>query len=216
MENLNKICIWLFSKKETLEPITSEEIEISKRMAPIRADEYKKTRGFTRKVLSKILKIKPLEIPLNALPGKPPELLGNKGFISLSHCEDAILVGWSSRKFGIDIERKDRKVNFYSLMNKYYFDKEIKHINNFNYENKKLEFIKYWILKEAAIKWQRGNITSDIKNWEIKNNKKKALNYLLNFSLKTKVINYNSWIIGITYEKILNVKDPILFKDFSI
>ena len=88
MQSLNNISLWLFSKKGRLEQITSDEIEMSKKMSPSRADEYKKARGYTRKVLSKIFKINPLEIPLNALPGKPPELLGNKGFISLSHCED--------------------------------------------------------------------------------------------------------------------------------
>ncbi len=216
MQSLNNIWLWLFSKKGRLEQITSDEIEMSKKMSPIRADEYKKARGYTRKVLSKIFKINPLEIPLNAMPGKPPELLGNKGFISLSHCEDAILIGWSPRKLGIDIERKDRNINFYNLMKKYYFPREIKKINNFNYENQKLEFIKYWVLKEAAIKWQRGNINKDIKNWEIKNNNKKALNLSLKLSLKTQVIDYKFWYLGITYENVLNVKDPILFKDFSI
>ena len=216
MQTSNNIFLWLFSKKGRLEPITSDEIEFSKKMTPIRANEYKKARGYTRKVLSKIFKVDPLEIPLNALPGKPPKLLGDKGFISLSHCEDAIFIGWSPRKVGIDIERKDRKINFYNLMNKYYLPREIKNINNFSHENQKLEFIKYWVLKEAAIKWQRGNITKDIKNWEIKNNNKKALNLSLKLSLNTKVIDYKFWYLGITFEKVLNGKDPILFKDFSI
>lgn len=216
MKPLNNICIWLFSKNGQLEPITEEEFDISKKMTPIRAEEYKRSRGYARKVLSNIFEVNPLEIPLNALPGKPPELIGNKGFISLSHCSDAILVGWSSKKIGIDIERKDRKVNFYKLMNKYFFEKEIKYIKNLNHENQKLEFLKYWVLKEAAIKWQRGNIASDIKDWEILINNNVALNKPLNISINTYLLDHKLWFLGITNENNLKVKDPILCTDLFI
>lgn len=218
MKPLNDIGIWIFSKHGQLEPITLEEIEISKKMSPTRAEEYKKSRGYTRKVLSNIFEVHPLEIPLNALPGKPPELIGDKGFISLSHCKDAILVGWSSKKIGIDIERKDRKADFNNLINKYYFEEEIKTINNLNYENQKLEFLKYWVLKEAAIKWHRGNIASDIKDWEILINNNKALNKHLSFSLNTYFYDFKFWFIGIANdnENNLKVNNPIFCTDLFI
>ena len=209
----NDIGIWLFSKYGQLEPITSEEFEISKQMSPTRAAEYKKSRGYIRKVLSNIFEVNPLEITLNALPGKPPELKGKKGFISLSHCRDAILISWSTKKIGIDIERKDREVNFNKIMNKFYFKREIKKINNLDYKKKKLEFIKHWVLKEASIKCQKGNIASDLKNWEILKNNKEALNLDLNFSLQTRLIDYKFWFLGISFDKSLEVNDPILFTD---
>ena len=53
--------------------------------------------------------LEPLEIPLKADPGKPPLLADGLGYISMSHCSDALLIGWSSTKIGVDIERKDRQ-----------------------------------------------------------------------------------------------------------
>ena len=46
----------------------------------------------------------PLKIPLKADPGKPPLLEKGWGHISMSHCSDALLVGWSLEKIGVDLE----------------------------------------------------------------------------------------------------------------
>ena len=38
-----------------------------------------------------------------------------------------------------------------------------------------------WVLKEAAIKWQEGNILKNLKDWEIDNN------YVVNKSINLKL-----------------------------
>ena len=47
--------------------------------------------------------LEPLEIPLKADPGKPPLLTEELGHISMSHCSDALLIGWSSTKIGVAV-----------------------------------------------------------------------------------------------------------------
>ena len=70
---------------------------------------YHFSRGCIRDVISKMKDLDPLHIPLTADPGKPPLLEEGWGHISISPCSDALLIGWSSEKIGVDIERKDRK-----------------------------------------------------------------------------------------------------------
>ena len=43
------------------------------------------------------------------------------GYISLSHCKDAIIIVWHKNKIGIDIERKDRDFNHVKFAEKYFF-----------------------------------------------------------------------------------------------
>ena len=38
------------------------------------------------------------------------------------------------------------------------------------------EYTKYWVLKEAVIKLTKGKIAKDLSNWEIRSNKKIAIN----------------------------------------
>ena len=65
--------------------------------------------------------LNPLDIPLKADPGEPPFLAEGWGHISMSHCSDALLIGWSSGKIGVDIERKDRKFQAYKLSKRFFY-----------------------------------------------------------------------------------------------
>ena len=210
MKPTNNIGIWFFPNTGKIEPITSEEVNISKSMSPVRAMEYKRSRGYIRKVLSKIYEKEPLDIDVTTLPGKPPLLIGEEGYISLSHCNDPILIGWSTEKIGIDIERKDRDIKYHKIMEKYYSEHEIQNIFNLKNNKQQLEFKKYWILKEAAIKWQRGNIAKEIKHWEIINKKKNALNTNLNQYLNTHIIEYKFWLLGLAVKSDFALIDPLL------
>ena len=96
-----------------------------------------------RKSLGEIFNLDPIEVPLSAEPNKPPKINNNLGFISISHCVDALVLVWDNYKIGIDIERRDR-----------IFDHELilKKISNKNdkriYKN---EVLNDWLL-ESAIK----------------------------------------------------------------
>ena len=180
-----------------VKPITDYENKLSKGLAPIRAKEFIYSRGYVREVLSNILGIPPLSIPLEAPPGKPPKLKEGLGSITFSHCIDALFIGWSDKKLGIDIERKDRKFNPNSLIERFYFEKEKKELKLIFGDELRINTLKLWVLKEAAIKWQNGSIASDLNKWLIRNNCKEAHHEELNISLNTYYFDYKSWYLGI-------------------
>ena len=72
---------------------------------------YRYSRCYTRLALAQLFDMDPLSIPLFSEPGKPPSLYKGFGYVSISHCRDALLVGWSNSRIGIDIESTKRSIN---------------------------------------------------------------------------------------------------------
>ena len=118
----NIIQLWLSPIDGRFERVTEEEIKISENLPPNKKRQFLYTRGFMRDILSKYLDIPPLDLPLEAYPGKPLKIRGNLGNISLSHCSDAFLLGWSDINLGVDIERKDRKFDARAIIKKFYLN----------------------------------------------------------------------------------------------
>ena len=77
---------------------TVEEIKTAKTLKSPRSKVFLETRAYLRQSLSTLFDLDPLEIPINAHPGKPPCLPSGMGNISLSHCQDAITIVWHKAK----------------------------------------------------------------------------------------------------------------------
>ncbi len=193
----NKLIIWLFKLNGPYNLITPNEIKIARNLPKYRSFVYKRSRSCIREVLSNIFNIPPLDIPLNANPGKAPYLDKDYGFISLSHCSDAILIGWSSSQIGIDIERQDRKINSKKIVERFFVNDEISKFNNLNSSNFDKEFIKAWVLKESAIKWHKGNIAKDIKEWQLEDKYRTAIHKKNKYRINTLNLNIKKWSLGI-------------------
>ena len=103
-----------------LKEITSYEKKWSNQLSEKRKYQYQYSRGYTRFALSTILNIEPLLIPLVSAPGKPPYLEEDNGYLSISHCRDALFVAWSKSKIGIDIESNNRDIDFKKNSNQLY------------------------------------------------------------------------------------------------
>ncbi len=114
-----------------------------------------------RDALSALFNIERISIPIVAPPGKPPRLPRGMGFISISNCKDAFIIGWYHEKIRIDIERSDRDFNYQKLANKYFRQQNIK-----NYNLNKYLILKEWSSIEAAIKYDRGKSSKDLKGNE--------------------------------------------------
>ena len=198
-----------FSNK--IKPITDLEKEKLNNLSNHRAIEYAFTRGHVRDILSKLFGISPLDIPLESFPGKPPILKGELGNISISHCKDALFIGWSTKNIGVDIERKDRKFKSNNIAEKYFLKEERKELEKLSGEKRRLSILKLWVLKEAAIKYQRGTIMRDLSLWEINNKYTSAHHKSLNISLNTFCFHKKSWVLGIAHNSInINYKDIIV------
>lgn len=191
-------------------PITSDEIRISKDLPSYRSKEFRRSRGCLRRALTNIYDMDPLKIPLSAPLGKPPRMENGFGHISLSHTKEAILIGWSTNKIGVDIELKKRDINAEKIMYRYFSKIEIENLRSLNVRKLNLEVLKYWVLKEACIKWQEGNLSKDIMQWEINKNKNKSIHSSLSFDLNIKLLKFNRWYLGIASNENMFKFDPIL------
>ena len=152
----------MIPKDSPLRIISQNEIDIAKKLSFHRAKEFILTRGYARFLLAEILSISPLEVPLMAYPGKSPSLKKGFGYLSFSHCNDAILIGWCKAKIGIDIERSDRLFDTKSIIKRFYNANEIEYFKKLNPEKFRSEALKFWVLKEAAIKLHNGKLVVDL------------------------------------------------------
>ena len=181
--------------------ISFEEEHLRSYLPFKKAREYKYTRSYTRFALSNLFKIDPIEIPLIALPGKPPLLQEGWGHISISHCHDLLLIGWSPEKIGVDIERIDRSFSSNKILDRYLTLTEKEKVNRLNKVEREKAILSHWVIKEASLKWQRGSLFKDLFLWEWNQKLKSSHHKLLDYKVNVEIIKYKKWLIGIAFDK---------------
>ena len=206
------IALWLFDLKSSLKPISIKEQEISNTLSGERAYQFKYSRGYIRNSLSNLFNIDPLKVPIEALPGRPPALPKGWGYLSLSHSDDALLIGWSRYKIGVDIERKNRSFSSKAIVNKYFSKEENKSLNLLNEASFNYKALDLWVKKEAAIKWQEGKLLRDLPKWICSLEKSKAYHSTLKKTINVNSIKFINWYISIASEKYL-FNNMIICKD---
>jgi len=197
--------LWLIPFNNKYKYISSQEEKISERLSSKRSDKYRFTRGYLRFCLSKILCLPCEDVPILSLPGEPPLLPKKFGYVSMSHSKDTLLIGWSEKNIGVDIENINRNLNEERILKSKWFKDEQKRIRRLNKNDFKEEILKIWVIKEALVKSHFGSIIKDYDNWVIED-EKKAINYKL--KIWRKIINkriYN-WTIGLAFEE--DIKNP--------
>ena len=70
--------------------------------------------------------------------------------------------------------------------------------------------LQYWVIKEAAIKWQQGTLTNDISQWSFSKSSNLARHQLLGHEIGLHTIHYDSWYIAVAYDQNLHNHPPIL------
>ena len=210
INNKSVLGLWLFFMPSKLFPISSEEKQWVKKLTPSRGLTYHFSRGCVRNVISNMTGLDPLEIPLKADPGKPPLLAEGWGYISMSHCSDALLIGWSSEKIGVDIERKDRNFQAHKLSKRFFTQYENSEIENLTPSQAKEEVLKRWVVKEAAIKWQSGTISTNLSEWIWENNSSFSYHKKLGYQVKVYKQNYDKWIYAIAVNGYSVIQNPII------
>ena len=207
-KELPKLAIWFYPMNLSLQPVTQREYKWGKSLGPKRLREYLYSRGFMRKSLADLFNINCLNIPLNSPPGESPELEEGLGKVSMSHCSNALVIAWANINIGLDIERIDRCFNYRLLVDKYFLENEKKLFSECNPYESKIKALSLWILKEASIKYQRGRIYKNIRDWEVKGNY--VFNKINNKRLNSYQFDFHYWKIGLVMEEKLNCKFPII------
>lgn len=118
-----------------------------------------------RYLLAELLQVNAAALPLLAPPGRAPELARGWGFVSLSHCPDALAVAWSPWRIGVDLERTDRRIPADALLRRFFCASEREALLALNREQLRQAVLEHWLCKESAIKWQRGSLARDLAHW---------------------------------------------------
>ena len=210
INNKSVLGLWLFCMPSKLLPISRQEKKWVQKLNPRKGKIYHFSRGCLRHVMSKMTGLEPLEIPLKAEPGKPPLLAEGLGHISMSHCSDALLIGWSSTKIGVDIERKDRQFQAHKLSKRFFTKDENSEIEHLNPLQARELVLKRWVVKEAAIKWQSGKIATNLNQWIWKNKSIHA--YHKRFGHKVKIYEriHDQWTYAIALDENSLTREPII------
>ncbi|MDC3159719.1 4-phosphopantetheinyl transferase [Prochlorococcus sp. AH-716-G10] len=189
--------IWFHERKGVQDVATLKELEIANKLSRSRANIFLESRAYTRQCLGNLFNLNPLEVPLIANPGEPPELPKGMGYCSFSHCNDAIILVWHENKIGIDIERIDRDFNYAKLAKKYFFKSNSSNTRSESYKN---TILNQWCAVEAAIKWDHGKLAEDIKEWQYYENDKILFHKKKKLKLKFTQINLYKWTISLAYK----------------
>ena len=200
--NKKNLKIFFCRKDISFDLITKIEKNACLNLSLKRKQEFIHSRSYSRIILSDIFRLDPLLVQLAAPLGRQPKLPKNFGYLSFSHCVDALVVVWSNENVGIDIERNDRKIDFNLISRKVLTDKEFSNLSSLDFADKCLKFIEIWVLKEALIKRNNGRILRDIRHWEFNNKRNLAINYSSSTKVKVKKIEYNNYFIGIASNQI--------------
>ena len=203
----NKLYFWIFPLNTQFKTISPLELRQASRLTPKKSIQYRLSRGNIRYALSKLFAIKPLEVPLYSLPGKAPSLSKNFGYVSMSHCSDALFVGWSKDKIGVDIERLDRKLVCTEIANRFFDEKDRLRLEGLSEDLLKERILKIWVIKESLVKWQNGSLFKGLKEWEINENSGTASHKDVKSSVNIHNLRFLKWEIGIASSIEIKAKD---------
>ena len=204
---LMKSSFWLFPNDSYQRPISSDEKKHADLLPKEKSIQYKVSRGNMRYVISKLFKVDPLEVPLSSLPGVAPVLEENYGYISMSHCYDAILIGWSKNKIGVDIERSNNPFLNKKVINRFFNEEDKLRVKVSSQVLQKKEILKIWVIKESLIKWQMGDFFIGLKDWHIDHELKIATNDKTKVKVNINSFKFKSWEIGVSSTEKLNLND---------
>tara|TARA_Y100000991_G_C21909940_1_gene321839 strand:- start:7 stop:678 length:672 start_codon:yes stop_codon:yes gene_type:complete len=212
--NSRKALLSIFPINSSQKILSDHEKYIASLLSKKRSIQYKISRGNIRFLISKLFRIDPLEVPLFSLPGAAPILGKNFGYVSMSHCSDALLIGWSKNKIGVDIENLNRKSLDIRIAERFFNEKDLSRIKQMPEDLLRQEILKIWVIKESLIKWQNGNLIDGLMNWHIDNAFQNATykNKISNVNIKN--VRYKSWEIGLASSDKLNL-DEIRIKFYQ-
>ena len=170
-------------------------------LVPQRARLYLVSRSWIRRCLGMQHGVLPLQVPLQAPPGQSPQLAAGWGYLSLSHCPNACLLGWSRRPIGVDLERADRQLRSASLVRRFFTKEECKTLAPLVGDCLRRQVLDRWLIKEAAIKWQQGSIARDLRCWEVSPCLNAALHLGFDCQVAAQVRSQGIWRLGVVASK---------------
>jgi 4'-phosphopantetheinyl transferase len=130
-----------------------------------RRRQYWSSRAALRRRLAALLDCPPADLPLQAPPGRPPQLGDGAGWLGLSHSGTALLIAWSPTPIGVDLECVDRRLKARALMTRFFPGLECQQLAGLAQNRLHEAVLRSWVLKEAAIKWRWRSLAQELSSW---------------------------------------------------
>lgn len=183
---------------QSAEWLSAQETAWAAALPPRRRDRYRLSRAWMRRLLGDLFSVDPRDLPLQAPPGLPPELARGWGGVSLSHCCDALLVGWAPDRLGVDLERRDRAVPARALAERFFLEPECRALLGLEGQALREAVLDLWVVKEAAIKWQHGSIARDLSQWSCRPEGDRVVHRTGGWTLAVQRWQVGDWTLAMT------------------
>ena len=194
------MALWLIPSREVPDAqvtLTERECFWADSLGAQRAEQFAHSRRWLRSCLADRFRLCSDRIPLNAPPGHPPTLAAGWGWISISHTRDALLLGWSSQRIGVDLERHDRSFAAEALCRRFFCADDRDALLRLAAAERRPAALQHWIAKEAAIKWQRGRLATDLDQWSLSETIGMAVHRSLGLRLQVHCDSVGDWRLAV-------------------
>ena len=94
-------------------------------------------------------------VDLSRTENGKPFIKGNALYFSVAHTNNQIFVVFSDKNVGLDVELSNRNINFLPIIKKFSNSEQVE-ISSCE------DFIRHWLVKEAAVKWLGGTLAHDL------------------------------------------------------
>ena len=145
--------------------LSEREIAWSESLDPGIRWRYRRSRSLLRQRLAGLLGLAVEALPLHSPPGEAPQLRGDHGFLSLSHSGSGLLLAWSPWPIGVDLEDGRRPLAAASLLRRFFPPEEQRQLGGLGDEALRQAVLRSWVHKEAAIKWRRRQLATELRFW---------------------------------------------------
>ncbi len=191
--------------------VSQQERDWASGIPGTRAQLFLASRSWIRNCLATLHGSSPLQVPLQAPPSTPPRLRDGWGYLSLSHCADACLLGWSQHPIGVDLERADRKLQAAkALVRRFFTESEQSELIELEGDQLRQQVLDRWLVKEAAIKWQQGSIAEDLGFWEVSSTLRSAMHRNLDLEVAAQLRSQGAWRFGVVVSKKIFLQNCLL------
>ena len=166
-------------------------------LPPAVQHRYRTSRHLLRAHLATCLGLPAEAVPLHSPPGEAPCLAEGYGAVSLSHSRDQLLLAWSPWRIGVDLEWQQRRIAAELLARRFFPPQEWQQLQSQSPPEREALVLESWVRKEAAIKWQRSSLATDLRHWHWCVERQRLEHLLEGWQPPSVCVRRNGWLCGV-------------------
>ena len=177
--------------------LSQVELAWSAALPPPVQHRYRTSRHLLRCRLAGCLGLLPEAVPLHSPPGQAPRLAEGYGAVSLSHSREQLLLAWSPWPIGVDLEWQQRTIAAESLARRFFPPQEWQQLQRHSPAERAALVLESWVRKEAAIKWQRSSLATDLRHWHWCAERQRLEHLLENWQPPSALQRRDGWLCAV-------------------